>query len=252
VLPNRNSQCQYSARSSELLPPHARRPLFHHKAFKHQYQPKHMRNLHDDGNTLLHHKISKRDMNTTKGPVDSAPASDDSQPDTPVAKISIPRKENKMSIGFVIDAEVKTTKPISAPVRHTALQPQQHNSNVAVIKTTLHGHYGIYTECYPSHPSQSTSTQPVFYRQPANEYPKRDKPTLSGSKYSEEEDSFIVDCYLVKKMSWSQVEHEFKSQFGHRTKRGLTCHYSEICRKRGLSKARSNPTDREKDKGMRF
>ena len=211
-----------------------------------------MRNLHDDGNTLLHHKISKRDMNTTKGPVDSAPASDNSQPVTPVATIFIPRNENKMSIGFITDAAVKTTTPISAPVRHTAIQPQQQNSNFAVVKTTLRGHHDIYAKPHPSHSSQNTCTQPVLYQQPASDYSKRRKRISSSSKYSKEEDFFIMYSRLVKDMGWDRIKCCSGLLFEYRTRKALTSRYYTIRREWDLTEAGSGLTnhEKEKEKGM--
>jgi hypothetical protein len=210
-----------------------------------------MLNLHDDANTLLHHETSKHDVNTTKGPVDSASAPDNSRPDTPVATTSIPQKADKMSIGFVIDTEIEAAEPIRAPVQHTALQSQQQNSNRAVVKTTLHGNYDIHTKSCPSHRSQNTSAQPVLYLQPANDYPKRRKRKnliSSGLKYSKEEDFFIAYCRIVKDVEWDQIEHGLKRLFVQRTKAALTCHCSEIRHKWGLSKAGSDAMDQEKDK----
>jgi hypothetical protein len=113
----------------------------------------------------------------------------------------------------------------------------------AAAKTT-----NIDTKYCPSHPSQKTSAQPVFYPQPANDHPKRGKGISSGLKYSKEQDFFIVYCRLVINMDWDQVEHEFEARFGHRTRRGLICRCSEIRRKWDLSEATSDAIDPEKDK----
>jgi hypothetical protein len=210
-----------------------------------------MLNLHDDTNTLLHHETSKHDVNTTKGPVDSASAPDNSRPDTTVATTSISQKDDRMSIPFVINAAVETAKPIGAPVRHAALQLQRQNSNTTVVNTTLHGLYDSYTKSCPQHRSQNTSAQPVLYLQPANDYPKRRKRKnliSSGLKYSKEEDFFIAYCRIVKDVEWDQIEHGLKRLFVHRTKAALTCHCSEIRHKWGLSKAGSDAMDQEKDK----
>jgi hypothetical protein len=213
-----------------------------------------MRNSHDDANTLLHHETFEHDMNTTEGPVDSASAPYNSRPDTPVATTSISQKDDRMSIGFVINAAVETTKPIGAPVRHAALQPPRQNSNTTVVNTTLHGLYDSYTNSNPSHSPQNTSTQPVFYPQPANDYPKRRNPRKrrdrisSGPKYSEDQDFIIAYCHFVKDMDWDQIEHGFKRLLENRTKEGLTCRCSKIRRKWGLFKAGGDATDREGNK----
>ena len=207
-----------------------------------------MLNLHDDTNTLLHHETSKHDVNTTKGPFDSASASDNSRPDTPVATTFISPKGDKMSIGFVIDAAAKTTKPIGAPVRHAALQTQRENLNRPVVKTTLHGNHDIYTKSCPSHPSQNTGAQPVFYPRPASDDPKRRKHISSRLKYSEDQDFFIAYYHFVKDMNWDQIEHKFERLFGHRTKESLTSHCSKIRRKWDLAKAKGISTNREGNK----
>jgi hypothetical protein len=207
-----------------------------------------MRNLHDDANTLLHHETFKHDMNTTEGPVDSASASDNIRPGTSVATISIPRDDDKMSIHFVLDTKVEATEPIRAPVQHTALQPQQQNSDRAVVKTTLHGNYDIYTKSCPSRPSQNTSARPVLNPQPASDYPKRKKRSSSRLKYSEDQDLFIAYYRFVKDMNWDQIEHKFEGLFGHRTKDALACQCSKIRRKWGLAKAKGIPTNREGNK----
>jgi hypothetical protein len=207
-----------------------------------------MLNLHDDTNTLLHHETSKHDVNTSKGPVDSASAPDNSRPDTPVARTSSSQKDDRMSIDFVINTAVETRKPIWAPVRHAALQPQRQNSNRTVVKATLHGLYDSYTNFNPSHSSQNTNTQLVFDPRPARDYPKGKKHRPLGFRYSKEQDFFIAYCLVVKQWDWDQVEHEFKARFGYRTREGLKSHYSGICRKWGLSKAGSDPIDREGNK----
>jgi hypothetical protein len=207
-----------------------------------------MLNLHDDTNTLLHHETSKHDVNTSKGPVDSASAPDNSRPDTPVARTSSSQKDDRMSIDFVINTAVETRKPIWAPVRHAALQPQRQNSNRTVVKTTLHGNYDIYTKSCPSRPSQNTSARPVLNPQPASDYPKRKKRSSSRLKYSEDQDFFIAYYHFVKDMNWDQIEHKFERLFGHRTKDALACQCSKIRRKWDLAKAKGIPTNRERNK----
>lgn len=203
-----------------------------------------MRILHGGGNTLLPHRTSKHVMKTRKGPVNPAPASDNSRPSTRLATTSIPRREDVMSIRFVTNAAVETTKSIKATVQHKTPQTQLQKSSRTVVETIAHRNHDI----YPFQPSWYTSTQPAVYLQPASDYPKGKKHRSSGLRYSKEQDFFILHCRLVKNMDWKQVEDEFKERFGYRSKNSLNTHFASIRCKWGLSKGGIGSENREKDK----
>lgn len=183
-----------------------------------------MLNSHDNANTLLHHETSEHEMNTTKGPVDSDSAPDNSRLDAPVATTSIPRKDNKMSIDFVVDAAVKTTEPTRARVQHHKVQSHRRDGDEAAVSSTFPITPGTHTTSYRSGTSRSA------------------RPT-----YDAEQKFFIMYCRLIKDMSWERIEPDFKAAYSSRTVDGLTSVYYRIRRDWSMGKVKEDSTSRDKD-----
>jgi len=186
-----------------------------------------MLNSHDDANTLLHHETSEHDMNIAKGPVDSDSAPDNSRPDTPVATTSIPRKDDKMSISFVIDAAIETTDSIRATVQHHKVQSHRRDEYEAAVSSTFPVTPGTHATSH--HSGTSRSARPA---------------------YDAEQKFFIMYCRLVKDMSWECIEHDFKAAYPSRTVDGLTSIYYRIRYDWSMSQVKKDPTSRGKDKAV--